>query len=116
MDKLVLELAIKDDTAGLFRSTSIRIFDQKSLDATLLGIRAGCFGKMAKWRYFFRFVKGPRNDRMVTRFFRETGGLPVISVFEKHAPIMMPYDSAKGAKHIWVVRDSISHLFYDMTH
>lgn len=78
MDKLVLELLISDESTGIYRSTGMRIFDQKSLDTIWLVIRAKVFGLISKKQFHVRpiissgsFPKRPR-DPLIFR-----NGVPV---------------------------------------
>lgn len=49
---LKLKLNVVQVSHGIEIDTSLRIFDQKSLDAALIAIRSGCLGRRSRASYF----------------------------------------------------------------
>jgi hypothetical protein len=136
MNKLVLELTLADPNSKLFRSTGIRIFDQRSLTATYRLIVAKGFGLLSKRRFYVRIVSDVNSaDRMTRRFLRESSGELLMPLLDKTTQVVdsfgaidrSPFNIGAGdirdtsgvvvkATTYWHIRDEIAHLFYDQSY
>lgn len=136
MNKLVLELILADPGSKLFRSTGIRIFDQKSLFCTFRLIAVKGFGLLSKKRFYVRIVSDLNStDRMTRRFLRDSSGELLVPFLDKTTQVVDSFgvidkspfnigagDIREGSRVVvkatsnWHIRDEIAHLFYDQSY